>query len=160
MELAILCSLDSFSACLGMALLRLPVDQNRRLILAFLICDMTTSFLGVAIHSLAGPLFPTALGTALTFISVGVAGILIALMYTYKRPILPVMIPFLLGCDNFISGAFQPSEYDPLFLIIAGPLSGLSAWCGFVAARATARLLPPRCDMAAGLCLTTVSFIH
>jgi putative Mn2+ efflux pump MntP len=159
MQSALLCSLDSLFASLGMGLLGCSDAIRRRLILAFTICDLTASFAGASLHFALPQIYRQGLHPFfIPLLLVVLASA--ALSFSRNRPSVYLCIPILLGLDNFLSGLLDGFGHLVQSPLIAGLFSALLAWLGFALARPATHLLSRRGALVASLCLIFLAFIY
>lgn len=149
---ALLCSVDSLLASLGIGLWGGAKTNRRKLILAFAMCDAGAALAGVAVHSAMTPTHRSGPTSSLLTILLTVIAIAVVL-WSRHSPARFLWMPALLGLDNFFASFLDGTAQTGPTLIVVGLSSGLAAWAGFAAAQLAGPVLSPRGAAVAGACL-------
>lgn len=124
MQLAILCSLDSFLAAVGMSFAGCPKRYKVWLALNFVMWDMLAAVVGVVMR-------PNI--TAMIASIVMLAGLAVVLC-ARKASKFYLFLPVLLCVDNLASGALHEVVSLESFAFLSGFSSGIAALLGFLMA--------------------------
>jgi hypothetical protein len=154
----LLCSLDSFFGAFGIGFVYRSEATMRKLILAFGGCDLIATLAGVFFRTYVAQIHlrNLALFTAPLFMAAAAVAVLI---HAQKSPARLVSIPILLSLDNFFAGLSPASIHGVQSSVIAGLLSGLLAWSGFVIARGLGPLLSRRGALLMSVGVTIIAFV-
>jgi len=154
----LLCSLDSFFGALGIGLIDRSETNNRKLILAFGACDLIATLAGIVFRTYVAQIHlpDIALFTTPLFMAAAAVAVLI---HAEKSPARLVSIPILLSLDNFLAGLSPASIHGVQSSVIAGLLSGLLAWSGFVIARGLVPVLSRRGALLVSVGMTIIAFV-
>ena len=158
MQAILLCSLDSFVAALGIGLIDCSKDTRRNVILAFAVCDLLATLVGASMRPISVHIQYD--GLASFIVPLILAGVALAVLTNRRKfPTRLMWIPVLLSLDNFFAGLLGRSTHGPESAVIAGLLSGLLAWSGFVMARAAGSFCLYRVGLATSAGITIIAFV-
>jgi hypothetical protein len=154
----LLCSLDSFFGALGIGLIDRSKTNNRNLILAFGACDLIATLAGIFFRTYVAQIHLPKLALFTTPLFMAAAAVAV-LIHAQKSPARLVSIPILLSLDNFLAGLSPASIHGVQSSVIAGLLSGLLAWSGFVTARGLGPVLSRRGSLVMSVGMTIIAFV-
>jgi hypothetical protein len=149
---ALLCSVDSLLASLGIGLWGGAKISRRKLILAFAMCDAGAALAGAAMHSAMAPTHRSGATSSLLTILLAVVAIAVFL-WSRQFPARFLWMPALLGVDNLFASFLDGTAQTGPYLIVAGLSSGVAAWAGFAVAQLAGPVLSRRSAAVAGACL-------
>jgi putative Mn2+ efflux pump MntP len=152
---ALVCSLDSFFASLGLGLFGCAGKLRRQLVVAFLVCDAAATLCGVFLRPwLLKPVISAGLLLPLLASAFAVTTIV------FGRKSLGVLfwVPLLLSVDNFLASLGGGPARTSTSLWLVAVLSGFFAWAGFETARVASPLFSPRNALLAGAAATILAF--
>jgi hypothetical protein len=147
--LSILCSLDSFLAGAGLSLAGCPNHYRRRLTFSFIAWD--------TLAALSGAWLRVQIPAAA--IALALMASLLILLGAKKKPMLYLLIPVLLGVDNFAAGALRGTTSLGSLALLGGLCSGIAAWTGLLVGRRALRGLPQTSAWLAGAVAFCVAFL-
>jgi hypothetical protein len=152
---ALLCSIDSFLASLGIGLLGCSEANRRTFIVAFAACDLSATLAAASLNSAVAQMHHG--GLSIMLAPVVLAVVAAGMLANGRR--LFFWLPILLSLDNFFTALLEGSVHGAHSPLIAGLASGLLAWSGFAVAQVARPVFSRESALAAGAGLLILAFV-